>query len=54
VIGESNDEKLDMPGYLVEEIIKKYKSHRGAMVFESAYIDAILNDMKSGLSDSIT
>jgi hypothetical protein len=27
---------------------------RGATDFDSAYIDAIVNDMKSGVSDSIT
>jgi hypothetical protein len=39
--------------YLVEKIIKKYKSHRGATDFDSAYIDAVVNDMKSGLSDTV-
>ena len=43
---ESNDEKLEMWAYLVEKIIKRYKSHRGATDFDSAYIDAIVNDMK--------
>jgi hypothetical protein len=37
-----------MSAYLVEKIIKKYKSHRGATDFDSAYINAIVNDMKSG------
>jgi hypothetical protein len=50
---ESNDEKLEMSAYLVETIIKKYKSHRGATDFDSAYIDAVANDMKSGLSDTV-
>jgi hypothetical protein len=50
---ESNDEKLEMSAYLVEKIIKKYKSHRGATDFNSAYIDAVVNDIKSGLSDII-
>ena len=51
--GESNDKnkkphvKLEMSAYLVEKIIKTYKSHRGATDFDSAYIDAIVNDMKS-------
>jgi len=52
---ESNDEKLEMSAYLVEKIIKRYKSHRGATDFDSAYIDAIVNDMKkSGVSCSVT
>ena len=42
--------KLEMSAYLVEKIIKTYKSHRGATDFDSAYIDAIVNDMKSGES----
>ena len=45
--GESR-EKLEMPAYLVEKIIKTYKSHSGATDFDSAYIHAIVNDMKSG------
>ncbi len=51
--GESNDKnkkphvKLEMSAYLVEKMIKTYKSHRGATDFDSAYIDAIVNDMKS-------
>ena len=55
--GESNEEdvkkkkntqkNLEMSAYLVEKIIKTYKSHRGATDFDSAYIDAIVNDMKS-------
>ena len=36
VRGESNNEKLEMPAYLVEKIIKKYKSHMGATDFDSA------------------
>jgi DNA-binding transcriptional regulator YhcF (GntR family) len=52
---ESNDDKLEMSAYLVEKIIKRYKSHRGATDFDSAYIDAIVNDMKkSGVSCSVT
>jgi hypothetical protein len=47
---ENPREKLVMSAYLVEKIIKKYKSHRGAAVNDSAYIDAIVNDMKSGKS----
>jgi hypothetical protein len=47
---ESNDERLEMSAYLVEKIIKRYKSHRGATDFDSAYIDAIVKDMKSGVS----
>jgi hypothetical protein len=39
-----------MSAYLVEKIIKKYKSHRGATGFDLAYINAIVNDMKSGKS----
>ncbi len=51
---ESNDEKLEMSAYLVEKIIKRYKSHREATDFDSAYIDAIVNDMKnSGVSCSV-
>ena len=46
---ESN-EKMEMSAYLVEKIIKTYKSHRGATDFDSAYIRAIVSDMKSGLS----
>jgi hypothetical protein len=42
VAGESK-----MSAYLVEKIIKTYKSHRGATDFDSAYIDAIVNDMGS-------
>jgi hypothetical protein len=53
VTAESNDEKLEMSAYLVEKIIKKYKSHRGATDFDSAYIDAVVSDMKSGLSDTV-
>ena len=45
---ENTPVKLEMSAYLVEKIIKKYKSHRGATDFDSAYIDAIVNDMKSG------
>jgi hypothetical protein len=44
----------EMSAYLVEKIIKKYKSHRGATDFDSAYIDAVVNDMKSRLSDTIS
>ena len=51
---ESKDEKLEMSAYLVEKIIKRYKSHRGATDFDSAYIDAIVNDMKGGVSCSVT
>ena len=40
--------KLEMSAYLVEKIIKTYKSHRGATDFDSAYIRTIVNDMKSG------
>jgi hypothetical protein len=47
---ENTQVKLEMSAYLVEKIIKKYKSHRGATDFDSAYIDAIVNDMKSGKS----
>jgi hypothetical protein len=36
VTAESNNEKLEMSAYLVEKIIKKYKSHRGATDFDSA------------------
>jgi hypothetical protein len=50
---KNNDEKLEMSAYLVEKIIKKYKSHGGATDFDSAYIDAVVNDMKSGLSDTV-
>jgi hypothetical protein len=51
---ESNDEKIEMSAYPVEKIIKMYKWHRGATNnFDSAYIDAIVNDMKkSGVSCS--
>jgi hypothetical protein len=50
---ESNDNNIEMSAYLVEKIIKMYKSHRGATDFDSAYIDAIVNDMKkSGVSCS--
>ena len=42
-----------MSAYLVEKIIKRYKSHRGATDFDSAYIDAIVNHMKSGVSCSV-
>jgi hypothetical protein len=35
--GESNDKKLEMSAYLVEKIIKKFKLHRGATDFDSAY-----------------
>jgi DNA-binding transcriptional regulator YhcF (GntR family) len=50
-VGSNDDEKLEMSAYLVEKIIKRYKSHRGATDFDSAYIDAIVNDMKkSGVS----
>ena len=49
VTGGSN-EKLEMSAYLVEKIIKKYKLHRGATDFDSAYIDAVVNDMKAGYS----
>jgi hypothetical protein len=38
--GESNDDKLGMSGCLVEKVIKKHKSHRGAADFDSARIDA--------------
>jgi hypothetical protein len=47
---ENSQETLEMSAYLVEKIIKKYNSHRGATYFDSAYIDAIVNDMKSGKS----
>jgi hypothetical protein len=47
---ENTQVKLEMSAYLVEKIIKKYKSHRGATDFDLAYIDAIVNDMKSGKS----
>jgi hypothetical protein len=47
---ENFKEKLEMSAYLVEKIIKKYKSHRGATYFDSAYINAIVNDTKSGKS----
>ena len=50
---ESNDEKLEMSAYLVEKIIKKYKSHRGATDFDAAYIDGVVDGMKSGLSDTV-
>jgi hypothetical protein len=43
--------KLEMSAVpFVEKILKKFKSHRGATYFDSAYIDAIVNDMKSGKS----
>jgi hypothetical protein len=42
--------KLELSVYLVEKVIKKFKSQRGATDFDSAYIDAIVNDMKSGNS----
>ena len=45
---ENTPVKLEMSAYLVEKVIKTYKSHRGATDFDSAYIDAIVNDMKSG------
>ena len=45
---ENPQTKLEMSAYLVEKIIKKYKSHRGATDFDLAYIDAVVNDMKSG------
>ena len=48
--GESKNEKHEMSAYLVEKIIKTYKSHRGATDFDSAYIKAIVNDMKSEFS----
>eukprot|EP00978_Attheya_sp_CCMP212_P015290 scaffold39415_cov52-Attheya_sp.AAC.1 len=51
---ESSNEKLEMSAYLVEKIIKTYKSHRGATDFDSAYIGAIVNDMKSGVGCSVT
>ena len=45
---ESNsNEKIEMSAYLVEKIIKKYKSHRGATDFDSAYIGAVVSDMKA-------
>jgi hypothetical protein len=47
---ENSREKLEMTAYLVEKIIKKYKSHRGATDFDLVYIDAIVNGMKSGKS----
>ena len=50
---ESNDEKLEMSAYLLEKIIKRYKSQRGATGFDSAYINAIVNDMKSVVSCSV-
>jgi hypothetical protein len=35
---ECNDEKLEMSAYLLlEKIIKRYKLHRGATNFDSAY-----------------
>jgi hypothetical protein len=51
---ESSNAKLEMSAYLVEKIIKTYKSHRGATDFDSAYIGAIVNDMKSGVGCSVT
>ena len=52
---ESKDDKHEMLAYLVEKIIKRYnKSHRGATDFDSAYIEAIVNDIKGGVSCSIT
>jgi hypothetical protein len=47
---ENTRVKLEKSAYLVEKIVKKFKSHRGATYFDSAYIDAIVNDMKSGIS----
>ena len=48
--GESKNEKHEMSAYLVEKIIKTCKWHRGATDFDSAYIKAIVNDMKSEFS----
>jgi hypothetical protein len=39
-----------MSAYIVKKIIKKYNSHRGAMDFNLAYIDGIVNDMNGGKS----
>jgi hypothetical protein len=47
---ENKNDKHEMSAYLVEKIIKLYKSHRGATDFDSAYINAIVNDMKSGVT----
>jgi hypothetical protein len=47
-VDENPQTKVEMSAYLVEKIIKTYKSHRGATDFDAAYIDAIVNDMKSG------
>ncbi len=48
--GENKDNELEMSACLVEKVIKKHKSHRGAADFDSACIDAIVNDVKSGPS----
>jgi hypothetical protein len=46
---EEEEKKYEMSAHLVEKIIKKFKSHRGAINFDLAYIDAIDNDMKSSI-----
>jgi hypothetical protein len=43
---ENTQDKLEMAGYLLEQIIKKHKSHRAARIFDLAYINAIINEMK--------
>jgi hypothetical protein len=48
-VKEEEEKKHEMSACLVEKIIKKFKSHRGATDFDSAYIDAIVNDMKSSI-----
>ncbi len=43
VKGVKEEEKYEMSAYLVEKIIKNFKSHRGATDFDSAFIDAVVN-----------